>query len=282
MLKLTSPFVSVEWLYKNLDQPNLVILDGTLRKITWENNEFENSNKQIPNARFFDIKETFSDTSSSLPNMMLSANDFQKQARLLGINKNSIIVVYDAIGIYTSPRVWWMFKSMGHDNIAILNGGFPEWIAHDFSVTIENNYNGTNGNFIANYREDYFSNKNDVLKVIDNKNKRIIDARSLDRYSGTKPEPREGLRSGHIPTSLHLHYNDLLENGKLKKHNLLNEKFKNLVNGEDEIIFTCGSGVTACILALGAELCGFKNLSVYDGSWTEWGSLHKLPIKKKK
>jgi thiosulfate/3-mercaptopyruvate sulfurtransferase len=268
----------VNWLQQNIKQPNLVILDATMKKVTWEKNEFVNSNKCIPSARFFDIKNIFSDTSSSFPNTMLSADEFQEQAQLLGINKETAIVVYDTIGIYTSPRVWWMFKSMGHDNIAVLDGGFPEWISNDFPTEIETKFKGERGDFEAIYHSDYFSNKDDVLHTVSDKTKVIIDARSEDRFLGTTPEPREGLRSGHIPTSLNLHYDDLLVDGKLRDNEYLQRKFQEIINKEDEVIFSCGSGITACILALGAELSGYKNGSVYDGSWTEWGSLHELPI----
>jgi thiosulfate/3-mercaptopyruvate sulfurtransferase len=278
MLKIHTPIVSVDWLLQNLGQPNLVILDATMKKITLDKNEFENPNKYIPNARFFDIKNTFSDTSSSFPNTMLSADKFQEKAQLLGINKESAIVVYDTIGIYTSPRVWWMFKSMGHDNIAVLDGGFPEWISNDFPTETEAKFQGSRGDFKTNYNLDYFSNKVDVLHAISDKSNVIIDARSEDRFLGMKPEPREGLRSGHIPTSLNLHYNDLLVDGKLKEREYLQTKFQEILAKEDKIIFSCGSGVTACIVALGAELSGYKKGSVYDGSWTEWGSLHELPI----
>ena len=278
MLKIYTPTVSVNWLQQNINQPNLVILDATMKKVTWKKNEFVNSNKCIPNARFFDIKNIFSDTSSSFPNTMLSADEFEEQAQLLGINKETAIVVYDTIGIYTSPRVWWMFKSMGHDNIAVLDGGFPEWISNDFPTEIETKFKGERGDFEAIYHSDYFSNKDDVLHTVSDKTKVIIDARSEDRFLGTTPEPREGLRSGHIPTSLNLHYDDLLVNGKLRDNEYLQRKFQEIINKEDNVIFSCGSGITACILALGAELSGYKNGSVYDGSWTEWGSLHELPI----
>ena len=278
MLKINTPVVSVDWLLENMNQPNLVILDGTMKNVTWEKNEFEKSNKSIPNARFIDIKNTFSDTTSLFPNTMLSVEDFQEQAQLIGIKKDTAIVVYDTIGIYTSPRIWWMFKSMGHHNIAVLDGGFPEWISKCFPTEIESEFKGERGDFIADYNRNYFTNKNDILNIISNNNKTIIDARSEDRFHGTKSEPREGLRCGHIPTSLNVHYNDLLSNGRLKSNKDLQHVFKEKLQKEDSVVFSCGSGITACILALGAEVSGFKNSSVYDGSWTEWGSLHELPI----
>ncbi|PHR74653.1 MAG: sulfurtransferase [Lutibacter sp.] len=275
---MASPLVTVDWLNQNLNNPNLVIIDATMRKITWEKNEFKNSNLQIIGTRFFDIKNTFSDTSSPFPNMMLSPDKFQEQAQKIGINKESKIVVYDTIGIYTSPRVWWMFKSMGHHNIAVLDGGFPEWNKRNFPKENTSKYKGDLGNFIADFNQNYFCDYKAVLNSISDKKKTIIDARSEDRFDGVKEEPRKGLRSGHIPNSRNLHYNDLLVEGNMKSKEELIEIFNPIIAGGSSATFSCGSGITACILALGAEITGRKNNTVYDGSWTEWGSLHELPI----
>lgn len=279
-MAIENTLVSVDWLLNNLNHPDLVILDATMKKITWEANEFENSNKQIPNTRFFDIKNTFSDVSAPFPNTMLSEEKFQEQAQLLGINKNAIIVVYDTIGVYTSPRVWWMFKSMGHKNISVLDGGFPEWISKEYPTVSEKNNEYQRGNFEANYNSNYFSDYKNVLNSISDKKKTIIDARSSDRFDGTKAEPRKGLRTGHIPNSKSVYYNDLLVDGKMKSKDELEEIFNPILVKSNNATFSCGSGITACILALGAEIAEYKNLSVYDGSWTEWGSLHELPIEK--
>jgi len=274
-IEIVSPLVSVDWLNQNLDNPNIVIIDATMRKITWE--KLESSQLQIKNARFLDIKNIFSDISSPFPNMMLTPEKFQKEAQRIGINKDSIIVVYDTIGIYTSPRVWWMFKSMGHHNVAVLDGGFPEWIKVGFSMEKTSEDNSKSGNFIANYNATYFQNYSDVLNVI-NSDTIILDARSNDRFDGTKPEPRKGLRSGHIPSSINLPYSELQSNGKMKSKDELVEIFNPIIAKGSSATFSCGSGITACILALGAKIAGYKELSVYDGSWTEWGSLNELPI----
>jgi len=280
IVNIKQSLVSVDWLAKNMDAENLVILDATMPKVTWEKNTFEDKDIQIPNARYLDIKNVFSDTSAAFPNTMLSGEKFQEQARLLGINKDSAIVVYDTIGIYTSPRVWWMFKAMGHNNIAVLDGGLPAWIQKGFPIEEGKIPNISRGDFTANYDEHFFSDNNKILNLLNDKNTAILDARSYDRFMGLVDEPREGLRVGHIPNSKNLPYSNLLIDGKLK-NNDLQKIFKELVPENDQVIFTCGSGITACILALGAEMAGIENLSVYDGSWTEWGSLHQLPIQKK-
>ncbi|AOW19462.1 sulfurtransferase [Urechidicola croceus] len=279
MLNISEPLVSVNWLNEHINKPNLIVIDATMKKITWEKNEYENQDIQIKNARFLDIKNVFSDTTASFPNTMLSAQEFQEQARLLGINKDSTIIVYDDIGIYTSPRVWWMFKSMGHDNIAVLDGGLPIWVKAGYTTEKPKKFIGKKGNFIANFNQNFFKNYTNVLQAI-NIGTEILDARSIDRFDGSKPEPREGLRSGHIPTSKNIHYNDLLNGTLLKPVDDLKKIFASKLKKEDDIIFSCGSGITACILALGATVSGYKKLSVYDGSWTEWGSLSELPIEK--
>ena len=279
-LILQKPLVSVDWLAKNINASNLVVIDATLTKVTWETKEFENQNIGIKNARFLDIKNVFSDTSISLPSMMLSAEKFQEKAQLLGLNKDTAIVVYDTIGIFSSPRVWWMFKSMGHHNIAVLNGGLPEWIRKGYSTEVLSKVSIPQGNFKATYNKDFFSDYKVVLNAITDDTILISDARSHERFMGVADEPREGLRAGHIPSSKNVPYLDLQVDGKMiakeKLVSIFNSKYKNKKN----VIFSCGSGITACILALGADISGLKNGSVYDGSWTEWGSNHELPIEK--
>ena len=274
-----NPLVTVDWLHQNSDNPNLIILDATMKKVTSKTHDSVQE-KQIPNTRFFDINNTFSDTSSLFPNMMLSPEKFQEQVRILGINSESIIVVYDTIGIYTSPRVWWMFKSMGHHSIAVLDGGFPEWEKVGFLTENKKDFNGKKGDFITNYNQNYFCDYTTVLNSISDENTTIIDARSEDRFDGSKEEPREGLRTGHIPNSINIYYNDLLVDGKMKSKEELVEIFNSKIDKEHKVTFSCGSGITACILALGAEIADYKKNTVYDGSWTEWGSLHELPIEK--
>lgn len=266
-ISIKSPIVSAKWLNENLNAENLIVLDGTINKV------FDASNNQIPNARFFDIKKKFSDTTDPFPSACPSAEQFQKEARVLGINKNSAIVVYDDKGIYSSARVWWLFKVMGHNNVGVLNGGFPEWLISNYPTEKSKSSKIKSGDFVAEYHQKYMQFFEDVKQASTNKTHTIIDARSKERFLSLVDEPREGLRRGNIPNSINLPFEDLMDGKVLKDANELAPIFNALAKKEEPIIFSCGSGITACILALGADILGYKNIAVYDGSWTEWGSL---------
>lgn len=267
MIYLAEPIVTVSWLHNNLEAENLVILDGTINKV------FDASQYQIPNTRLFDIKNNFSDTAAPFPSTFPSKAQFQKEARALGINNDSAIVVYDDKGIYSSARVWWLFKAFGYNNVAVLNGGFPEWKKGGYSIEAMKPYTGNPGNFEAVYKPELMTFFKDVKKASKSLNHTIIDARSEGRFKSLEAEPRVGLRMGTIPNSINLPFENLLTEGMLRSKSELEFIFKEVIYKEKDIIFSCGSGLTACVLALGAELSGYKNMSVYDGSWTEWGSL---------
>jgi len=266
-INLTTPIVSDEWLNKHLHADNMVVLDGTINK------EFDALQQQIPSARLFDIKNKFSDSSNEFPSAFPSAEQFQKEARALGINDDSAIIVTDDKGIYSSARVWWLFKAFGYNNVAVLNGGFPAWVNAGHSTETMTLYEGEIGNFTANLQPNKMRFFDDIKTVTEHKTHTIIDARSAGRFNCEVPEPREGLRMGTIPNSKNLPFTNLLEDGFLKSKVDLEKVFYMVADKNDPIIFSCGSGITACVLALGAEISGYKNISVYDGSWTEWGSL---------
>lgn len=266
-IKFLQPVVSVSWLQNNLKAENLIILDGTINKV-FDANQF-----QIPNTRLFDIKNKFSDVNAPFPSTFPTQDQFQKEARTLGINKDSAIVVYDDKGIYSSARVWWLFNAFGFENVAVLDGGFPEWLKAGLTTEPMNIYSGKSGNFEAMNRPEHMKFFNDIKLASKTKSHRIIDARSEGRFKSIEPEPRAGLRMGTIPYSVNLPFEDLLENNQFHSKDIITSKFQKLATIEEPIIFTCGSGITACVLALGATISGYKNISVYDGSWTEWGSL---------
>ena len=248
-----NPLVSVDWLLENLDRPNLVILDASVKKnVSGLTPEFPNL--QIKGARRFAMETIFFDKESPLPNMIPTAEVFTKECQKLGIHKNSIIVVYDNLGIYTSPRVWWMFKAMGHPHIAVLDGGLSAW--KKAGLPCENQMIRTVelGAFEAQYQPALVSDSTFILNNNDNAQMLILDARSEARFNGSIPEPRENMVSGHIPGSKNLPYSQVLDNGKMKSIGELKKIFKAFDMEDKQLVFTCGSGVTACIILLASEL----------------------------
>ena len=274
------PLVSISWLKNNLDNLNLIILDATIKKVT-SDDKTAVINKAIPGARFFDIKGMFSDKETNVPNMLPAPEVFEQGCQSLGIQHNSQIVVYDQLGIYSSPRVWWMFKAMGFHNVAVLDGGLPAWIDANYPLEDLNSYADIQyekGNFKAAFKPNLVVSQEDVYSIMHNPDVLILDARSHGRFIGTEPEPRQDLKSGHIPGSISLPYTEVLVNGKMKSVEELKSIFTALDIGNKKLIFSCGSGITACIILLAAEIAGYSNLSVYDGSWSEWGLIEGLPI----
>lgn len=267
-IRLNSSLVSVEWLNKHLDASNLIVLDATINKI------IDSTSSKVPRARFFDIKYKFSDVTAEFPSTLPSKEQFQKEARALGINTDSTIIVYDDKGIYSSARAWWLFRVFGFQNVAVLDGGLPEWRRHNFKLENYNDQNNTEGNFVAHFHPELMTDFKGINTYSQNSEYQILDARSEERFKCLVDEPRAGLRRGTIPNSKNLPYTDLLNGNKLKSKSELLERFSTLVEDDKaKLVFSCGSGITACILALAATQCNYQNLIVYDGSWTEYGTL---------
>lgn len=272
---MLSTLVSVSWLQEHRHLPNLVILDASPQS-TMANHSPTNATLQIEGARHFDLKNRFSDQNSGYPNTLPSPEQFEQESQQLGINSDSIIVVYDNLGIYTSPRVWWLFKVMGHHNIAVLNGGLPAWIAQGCTTVskrdINNNY--SIGSFKAQFNPQLVCYYNDIVININKQQSLVIDARSADRFNSLVPEPRKGLRCGHIPNSINIPYTTVLNNGIYKTNEELRSLFNSIITTEQQLIFSCGSGVTACIVLLAYTLILPNKTAIYDGSWTEWAQLN--------
>jgi len=275
-----SALIDVDWLAANLDKPNLVVLDASVPPVV-PGFESINDGQQlatIPGARRFDYDKDVCKPNSSLPHMMPSPELFQEKVRELGINSDSDIVVYDDVGLYASPRAWWMFKAMGHERVWVLNGGLRAWLDAGGKTDSEYAIPQQPGNFLASEGKARFCDAPIVLAALEDPQIQILDARSAGRFNGTAPEPRPGVRGGHMPSAKNLPFPEVLDGSKLKSAEQLQQLFAPLADKEQTVITSCGSGITACVLTLAAWESGYRKLVVYDGSWAEWGLPSKLPV----
>ncbi len=242
----------------------------------------------IPGARRFDYDTQICDPEATLPHMMPSPQQFQSEARGLGINSDSLLVVYDDVGIYASPRAWWMLRAMGHTAVAVLDGGLRAWIdaggeLERVAAVWHEGKQGDGaeyplGNFTAHPQAEAFISSADVMVFLSDPNARVLDARSLARFNAEAPEPRPGVRGGHMPGAQNFPFPSVLEGGRMKSADDLVQLFAGVAEPDQRLVTSCGSGLTACVLTLGAAIAGYDKLSVYDGSWADWGSDESLPV----
>ena len=271
--------VSTEWLAEHLDDPSVKVLDASHHLPTaGRNAKEEYAGKHIPGAIFFDI-DAHSDPDSDLPHMFPSAAQFAEQMGALGIGNDDKIVVYDTAGPTGAARVWQTFRIFGHDNVALLNGGLLKWEAEGRPTTADVASLSAKS-YAATKADARIRSRQDMLANIDTKAEQVLDARAAGRFLAKDPEPRPGMRGGHIPGSLNLPYPALLgEHGTYKSAAELQAAFDDAgIQPGKPIATTCGSGVTACTLALGLYLIGRDDVAIYDGSWSEWGARQDTPI----
>jgi thiosulfate/3-mercaptopyruvate sulfurtransferase len=265
--------VPAEWLRSHLSAPDVRVLD-----CTWFMPDAPQTGRQaydahhIPGARFFDIDD-IADTDSGLPHMLPSPEKFASRVRKLGLGDGHRVICYDQNGFLASARVWWMFRVMGHGDVAVLDGGFDAWRAAGGAIEDLPPHYLADRHFTVRPRRDLVRDLDQMKSGLGSGAAQIVDARSAPRFRGEVEEPRPGLRKGRIPTSFNVHYSSLiLGDGHLKSEDEIRTEFaKAGVDLAKPIVNTCGSGVTAAILALAQSVAGHDDSAVYDGSWAEWG-----------
>ncbi|NWA60741.1 3-mercaptopyruvate sulfurtransferase [Pantoea sp. B9002] len=279
---MTAIFVSADWLKEHYTEETLQVLDARMLPPGQEavrDLQAEYLAGHLPNAPFFDI-EALSDHTSAYPHMMPRPESFAVAMRELGISQDKHLVVYDEGNLFSAPRAWWMLRAFGCENVSILAGGLQGWKAAGFDVAT-GPVSLPEGEFEATYNGAQVKRLTDVLLISHEGGAQIVDARAANRFNAEVDEPRPGLLRGHIPNSLNLPWNSLVVNGELKPAAELRDLFAQAgVKLDQPVIASCGSGVTAVVLILALTSLGVRDVTLYDGSWGEWGSRDDLPIEK--
>ncbi|MFG2971641.1 sulfurtransferase [Streptomyces sp. NPDC048331] len=270
---LPGPLVGGDWLARRLGAPGLVLFDASV-------GAHRATAHRIPGARPFDLDGDLSDHTAPAPHTMPGAPEFTEAMRALGVEDSDTVVVYDGAGIYSSARAWWMLRAMGFDRAAVLDGGLPAWTAAGLPVeATAPAYGGPRGSFTVRPRAGLLVDSVTVARALTDPAAAVLDARTRERFAGTAPEPRPGLRGGHMPGAVNLPFAELQDrDGLMRPAGELRATFRALTGERERLLLSCGSGVTACVLALGAELAGYEEIAVYDGSWSEWGLPSELPV----
>jgi thiosulfate/3-mercaptopyruvate sulfurtransferase len=270
-------FVTTDWLSGNLSSPDLVVIDGSWYLPDEKRDpHVEYLGGHIPGAVFFDI-DGIADHSSGLPHMLPDPVAFSSAMRKLGIGDGMRAVVYDGTGLFSAPRVWWTLRAFGMRDVAVLEGGLPKWKAEGRALE-EGPVQHQARHFTARFDHGAVASLSDVQRQLKSA-VQLVDARSAARFAGEEPEPRPGVRPGHIPGSLNLPYREIIADGRFRPRAELERKVAEArIDLARPITTTCGSGISAAILALAFESLGRPSVPVYDGSWTEWGGREDLPV----
>ncbi len=271
---------STDWLAQHLRDRDVIAVDGSYFLPTQKRDAHaEYLSGHLPGAVFFDI-ETVCDHSTELPHMLPGANQFGEAVGTLGIGNDDTVVVYDSVGLYSAARVWWTFRVFGTQNVFILDGGLPKWKTEGRPLETGETKRPAQ-RFHAEMNVDAVAMLADVRLALADRSMQIVDARSAERFAGRAPEPRPGLRSGHMPGASNVPYDRVVENGRLVSRERIEAAFTAAgVDLDKPIITSCGSGVTAAILSLALESIGRPPKRLYDGSWSEWGSRPDLPVER--
>jgi thiosulfate/3-mercaptopyruvate sulfurtransferase len=272
--------VSTEWLADHLRDPNLAVVDASYFLPTQQRDaQAEYRNGHIPGAVFFDI-EAVSDHSTDLPHMLPGPKQFGEVVGALGIGDGDIVVVYDSVGLFSAPRVWWTFRIFNAKNVFILDGGLPKWKSEGRPIESADVKRAPRV-FNAQMNVRAVATLADVRMALVDDSAQVVDARSAERFSGKAPEPRPGLRSGHMPRSFNVPSTEVVRNGSLTSRDDIEAAFKTAgVDLDKPIITSCGSGVTAAILAFALDAIGKPPAGLYDGSWSEWASRPDVQIER--
>jgi thiosulfate/3-mercaptopyruvate sulfurtransferase len=265
--------VETDWLASHLNAPDLIILDGSWHLPTAGRNGYQEYLKEhIPGALFFDIDD-LSDEKSDLPHMLPTTIKFASRMKKMGIGDGKRIVVYDTSGLFSAARVWWTFRAMGHQDVAVLNGGLRKWKAEGRPLEDGPPAPRSTRHFTPLQNSELVRDIEDMKGYVAKGNMQIVDARPAGRFEGKDPEPRPGLRQGHIPGSRNVPSSMILNaDGTLKSKAELEKLFRDAgIDPGEPVVTTCGSGVTAAMLSLALAVLGQTNAAVYDGAWAEWG-----------